>query len=275
LALVIYFTGLLELHYQLITYVSPQAVRTIILGCYNFLYILILLLIGFYRERRTLSVAASILGLLGLVLYLLIYNQAVMQLVKSHYINPGVNFTGFGFHYLSFVLIMGIVALLFRNAHLLGQVLPSTDKVLSWFLCFVLVFVFSSELVFHVVYLNTSAVALTGLNQESFRQGYEQFAGLLKQIYKVGFPILWGICGFIFMIIGLRRKNRDLRIIALSLFTLTLAKLFIYDIRGISEGGKIAAFISLGVLLLVISFMYQNLKKLILADDSTKQGAVE
>jgi hypothetical protein len=48
-----------------------------------------------------------------------------------------------------------------------------------------------------------------------------------------------------------------------------------YDIRGISEGGKIAAFISLGVLLLVISFMYQNLKKLILADDSTKQGAVE
>jgi uncharacterized membrane protein len=77
------------------------------------------------------------------------------------------------------------------------------------------------------------------------------------------------------MIIGLRRKNRDLRIIALSLFTITLAKLFIYDIRGISEGGKIAAFISLGVLLLVISFMYQNLKKLILADDSTKQGAVE
>jgi uncharacterized membrane protein len=75
------------------------------------------------------------------------------------------------------------------------------------------------------------------------------------------------------MIIGLRRKNRDIRIIAISLFALTLAKLFIYDIRGISEGGKIAAFISLGIVLLVISFMYQNLKKLILADDSTNQDA--
>jgi hypothetical protein len=39
------------------------------------------------------------------------------------------------------------------------------------------------------------------------------------------------------------------------------------DIRGISEGGKIAAFISLGVLLLVVSFMYQRLKKLLLVDE--------
>jgi uncharacterized membrane protein len=56
---------------------------------------------------------------------------------------------------------------------------------------------------------------------------------------------------------------------------IALAKLFIYDIRGISEGGKIAAFISLGIVLLVISFMYQNLKRLILADDSTNQRPVE
>ena len=55
---------------------------------------------------------------------------------------------------------------------------------------------------------------------------------------------------------------------ALTLFTVTLVKLFTYDIRGISEGGKIAAFISLGVLLLVISFMYQNIKRIILADEA-------
>jgi uncharacterized membrane protein len=275
LGLVIYLVGLLELNYQLTLYIEPEGNRTILLGCYNLLYISILLLIGFYREKYTLSVAASILGVLGTILYLLVYNQAVLQLVKSHYINSGVNFIGFGFHYLSFLLILGIVALLFRNKNLLSQIVPSVDKGLSWFLCFVLVFVFSSELVFHVVYFNSSSVTLTGLSQESTRQIYEQFTSLLKQIYKVGFPILWGICGFAFMIIGLRRKNRNLRIIALSLFTLTLAKLFIYDIRGISEGGKIAAFISLGIVLLVISFMYQNLKRLILADDSTNQRPVE
>jgi uncharacterized membrane protein len=50
------------------------------------------------------------------------------------------------------------------------------------------------------------------------------------------------------------------------LFTLVLIKLFVFDIRGVSEGGKIAAFISLGVLLLVVSFMYQKLKKIIIDD---------
>jgi hypothetical protein len=37
----------------------------------------------------------------------------------------------------------------------------------------------------------------------------------------------------------------------------------VFDIQEMSEGGKIAAFISLGVLLLIISFMYQKLKKLL------------
>ena len=36
----------------------------------------------------------------------------------------------------------------------------------------------------------------------------------------------------------------------------------------ISEGGKIAAFISLGVLLLIVSFMYQRLKKILLSDEA-------
>ena len=84
----------------------------------------------------------------------------------------------------------------------------------------------------------------------------------------MGLPILWGVGAFLFMWYGLNRKNRQLRIVSLSVFALTLVKLFLFDIRGISEGGKIAAFISLGVLLLTISFMYQRIRKLILADEA-------
>ena len=66
------------------------------------------------------------------------------------------------------------------------------------------------------------------------------------------------------MYVGLTRRNRQFRILSLSLFALTLLKLFFYDLQGISEGGRIAAFISLGALLLIISFMYQRIKRLIL-----------
>jgi hypothetical protein len=42
--------------------------------------------------------------------------------------------------------------------------------------------------------------------------------------------------------------------------------LFAYDIQNIPPGGKIAAFILLGLLLLIISFMYQRLKKILIGD---------
>ena len=65
------------------------------------------------------------------------------------------------------------------------------------------------------------------------------------------------------MIRGMQKKNRIMRILALVMFSVTLLKLFIFDIQNISEAGKIVAFISLGVLLLVISFLYQKLKAII------------
>ena len=89
--------------------------------------------------------------------------------------------------------------------------------------------------------------------------------------YKAGLSIIWGICSFIMMWLGMRYKFAPLRVVALTLITVTLGKLFIYDIRNIPPGGKIAAFILLGVLLLVISFMYQRLKRIIVDDQLEKK----
>ena len=87
----------------------------------------------------------------------------------------------------------------------------------------------------------------------------------LERVYdKTGLPILWGLCSFACMWLGMRHKFRPLRIFSLVLFTVTLLKLFLFDIRDIPVAGKIAAFFCLGVLLLVVSFMYQRLKKIII-----------
>jgi uncharacterized membrane protein len=94
----------------------------------------------------------------------------------------------------------------------------------------------------------------------------------IQRVYiKTGLPIIWGLCSFAFMWLGMRYKYRPLRIISLTLFTVTLIKLFVFDIRNIPAAGKIAAFFCLGVLLLVVSFMYQRLKKIIIEDEKNKQ----
>ena len=93
----------------------------------------------------------------------------------------------------------------------------------------------------------------------------------LQRVYiKTGLPILWGLCSFAFMWLGMRYKFKTLRIVSLCLFSLTLLKLFLFDIRNIPVAGKIAAFFCLGVLLLVVSFMYQRLKKIIIEDEEKK-----
>ncbi len=89
----------------------------------------------------------------------------------------------------------------------------------------------------------------------------------IQRVYiKTGLPIVWGISSFALMWLGMQKKFRALRIISLVLFGITLLKLFLFDIRNIPIAGKIAAFFSLGVLLLVVSFMYQRLKKIIIED---------
>ena len=95
--------------------------------------------------------------------------------------------------------------------------------------------------------------------------------------YRAGLTIFGGIYAFGLIAFGIWRKRPHLRLLALILFGITLLKLFIYDIAKVDTGGKTIAFISLGVLLLVISFLYAKYKHLILPggdeeEDTTLEG---
>jgi uncharacterized membrane protein len=85
--------------------------------------------------------------------------------------------------------------------------------------------------------------------------------------HKMGYTVLWGLYSFVLIAVGIMRKNKLLRISAIALFAISLIKLCTYDILSLSMGYKVAAFIALGVILLVVAFMYQKFKTLIFGDD--------
>ena len=62
----------------------------------------------------------------------------------------------------------------------------------------------------------------------------------------------------------MRGQFRPLRLASLALFTITLIKLFAYDISDMQPGAKIVAFLLLGILLLIVSFMYQRLRNIVM-----------
>jgi uncharacterized membrane protein len=116
---------------------------------------------------------------------------------------------------------------------------------------------------------STALVLLASLEFQNLfvAVGRGDINALDAQYNRAVLTILWAVLSFILMWLGMRHKVKTLRIISLSLFSLALLKLFVLDLRRVSEGGKITAFILLGILLLTISFMYQKLKKIIIDED--------
>jgi uncharacterized membrane protein len=86
------------------------------------------------------------------------------------------------------------------------------------------------------------------------------------QSYKLGLSILWGTYSLLLVVIGISRKTKHLRIGAITLFGATLLKLFFYDLSHLNTIAKTIVFVSLGVLLLIISYLYNRYKHTI-ADD--------
>ncbi|MHA7058122.1 DUF2339 domain-containing protein [Aquimarina sp. M1] len=80
---------------------------------------------------------------------------------------------------------------------------------------------------------------------------------------KLGLSILWGIYSLALIIIGFWKKIKHIRIIAFVLFGITLIKLFLYDIAHLNTISKTIVFVSLGLLLLIISFLYNKYKHII------------
>ena len=88
-----------------------------------------------------------------------------------------------------------------------------------------------------------------------------------EKTYKIALSILFGVYALILVVIGINKKKKHLRLAAIGLFGFTLLKLFLYDLANLETIAKTIVMVSLGVLLLVISFLYNKYKEALLEDD--------
>lgn len=98
-------------------------------------------------------------------------------------------------------------------------------------------------------------------------------AALQQALAISGFLMLYG-AGL--LAVGFWKRSEFLRWQALVLLLTTILKTFLYDMRNLSQGYRVASFLALGALLLAVSFAYQkdllNLRGEKLADGSSGQG---
>ncbi len=84
--------------------------------------------------------------------------------------------------------------------------------------------------------------------------------GGMSSAYKTGLSVMGGSYALILVGMGIWKNKTHLRIMAIALFGITLAKLFFYDISSMSMIAKTIVFIILGGLLLSISYLYNRYK---------------
>jgi len=252
-AIVILFAaGALEINQQFVAHYPHTGVNIIYLLLYTVAFINIMISITQKVKQLQLSWQTTAVMFTVCIFLYLAFTSAVYDLQARILLQQLQDFH-FIAHWVTAVLIALVLYRFMRL--LLKNKSAETDSVhfITWIFCAVAVIFLSVE-----IHLITNSI---------FYAENNPLENIQRIYIKTGLPILWGVCSFVFMWLGMRFKYRTLRIISLSLFTLTLLKLFIFDIRNIPAGGKIAAFFCLGVLLLVVSFMYQRLKKIIIDEE--------
>jgi hypothetical protein len=80
----------------------------------------------------------------------------------------------------------------------------------------------------------------------------------LAQMY---ISVLWAVYATVLMVVGFWRRVRPLRYLALGIFVLLLAKIFLVDTRELDTMYRIAGFLVTGLALVGVSYLYQYLKK--------------
>jgi uncharacterized membrane protein len=80
---------------------------------------------------------------------------------------------------------------------------------------------------------------------------------------KLGLSILWGVYALFLIVVGISKHKKHLRIAAFVLLAVTLVKLFLYDVADLPTIPKTILFVSLGLLMLLVSFLYNKYRNAI------------
>jgi uncharacterized membrane protein len=74
-----------------------------------------------------------------------------------------------------------------------------------------------------------------------------------------GVSAMWGLVGLVALYLGLRKRIVWLQAIGFGLFAVSLAKIFLYDLRFLSSVTRALSFLAVGAVLLLGGFFVQRL----------------
>ncbi len=248
--ILLYTSGALEVYHQFSKRIPGTGLEVIYLQLYSTLFVIVLLAVLSRVRFKIHPFLPVILSFVILTLYL--FNIYQVHETEKIILFAGNNKAFFTGTWLGALLLFILIWNMIQNIRKSQETFHRFAPHFTWIISIICVVIFSAE-------IGNLFVWISYTDPSSFDRAEISFD-------KAGLSIVWALSSFFMIWIGMKYSYKPLRITALLLFGITLVKLFMFDIRDIAPGGKILAFILLGALLLIISFMYQRLKKIIIDD---------
>lgn len=125
-------------------------------------------------------------------------------------------------------------------------------------------FVFRSRQIARVIWLLAAAsavylVSIGAVDEFQSRLGGATAVEELQKQAQVTLSILWAVLGGAALVAGLWRQVTVVRGAGLALLAIVTAKVFVYDLSSLDAAYRVLSFIGLGVLLLVVAYLYQHI----------------
>ena len=222
---------------------SIEIFRNASLLLYSLVFVTALALVNqrWWKNERTEAFTA--MAGLGLVVLFFIFEMNELNELRGLYLGgeAGSNWFFIGIRYVCYAFMAGAFWVAFQALNRLEEIPETAHKYLALLPHLFLLTVLSFELI--NVWLLNLGVAESALP------------------YRLGLSILWGLYSLLLIGLGIFKKSQVLRIAGIVLFSVTLVKIFFFDLVSLSILSRTILFLALGVLLLLTSYLYQRYKE--------------
>jgi len=213
---------------------------------YTLFFLAVMGIVNQLRLRsRSLALVNSVLAVVVLFLFstVVMYLFSELRFSFQRFDGSLSDRTNLAIRYISYIFAGGMIFVLYRYVR---------DELLhKWLNANSLLLIF--EAVFYLFVFIVASCELVNLMGQYY----------LADATKLGLTIFWGVYALAMIVLGIAWDKKHLRVAAIVLLGVTLAKLFFYDISELGTIPKTILFVTLGITLLVISFLYTKYKNTI------------
>jgi len=245
--LIFYFNIYVEIDYHVTIHIESEIARKIILGVYNYAFILAAGVAFTKIKALKVKQLGGIFINLAIAVFFTYYFLIIIQARDEYISGSGITLPQFWTH---LIISVFVTALSYFNYKLYRDITKGTQvlsKFTLWPMMIILLVILSFEL---------DQIWLIFFNKNNMIS-----ADLLEFVHRTPYTLLWALYAAILTVIGTLTNRVQLRQISLFVIFVAMLKLFIIDFQYLDIPNRTISLISMGGILLFIAFVYQFNKK--------------